>query len=196
MPAAMDQDQIMELTTSDEHTTSDMRTTSDKRPTGFRALLIGIDNYAHGGQTGFRNLSGCVADVNDMKDFLKETMKVSPSCITTLLNEEATRCNIIEKMKDLSIDNAIQPHDPILIYYAGHGAETSAPAGWHAGGPGVKIQMIVPYDFNPHASDENKGGIYDIVLAARLSVLAKAKGNNIVGTITAQLTDDANYFCL
>jgi hypothetical protein len=167
--------------------------TSEKR-TGFHALLVGIDRYTHGDQTGFRNLSGCVADVEDMRHFLVTTMNVPLTHIVTLINEEATRSRIIGEIEALAKeDNTIQRDDPILIYYAGHGAETPAPAGWPAGGPGVNIQMIVPHDFNPYSSDQNTGGIFDIILSARLSALAKAKGNNIVCTPQLSLLPTFTY---
>jgi hypothetical protein len=165
---------------------------SFKRPVkrqNFHALLIGIDKYAHEERTTFRNLTGCVADVKDMEQFLTDSMNVSPTNIVTLLDEVATRSRIIGEIEALAKeDNPIQRHDPILIYYAGHGAETPAPEGWPAGGPGVNIQMIIPHDFNPHSDDEHNGGILDIILSDRLSALATAKGNNIVSHLTTQLT--------
>jgi hypothetical protein len=77
----------------------------------------------------------------------------------------------------LIINLKIKRGDPILIFFAGHGAETDAPVGWEAGGP--KIQMILPQNYSADAGQEVHG-IPDRVVGALLNELAREKDNNIV----------------
>ncbi|KAI0309848.1 hypothetical protein OF83DRAFT_1071404, partial [Amylostereum chailletii] len=141
------------------------------------ALVIGIDEYY---DSRVKNLSGAVADAEDVETFLIETMNVSPSRITKLHNREATRENIKECIRGLATHPDIKKGDPILIFYAGHGSEAVPPRGWPAGGPNKKIQMLVPYDFIPSTVLSERGqGIPDITLSVLLTRIAKAKGDNI-----------------
>jgi len=64
-----------------------------------------------------------------------------------------------------------------LIFYAGHGAETNAPAGWESGGS--KIQMILPQNYSAKTGNEVHG-IPDYTIGKLLGDLAKEKGDNIV----------------
>jgi hypothetical protein len=95
--------------------------------------------------------------------------------ITTLYNADATRDNIKAKLRALVDDDMIQPGDPILIFFAGHGATAPAPKGWPTAGD--SIQMLVPHDFDPTGKS---GGLHDFNLNFLLREIASAKGNNIV----------------
>jgi hypothetical protein len=95
--------------------------------------------------------------------------------IATLYNADATRDNIKAKLRDLANDEMIQPGDPILIFFAGHGATAPAPEGWCTAGDSV--QMLVPHDFDPAGKS---GGLHDFNLNFLLREIADAKGNNIV----------------
>lgn len=109
-------------------------------------------------------------------------MSVPSSQIDTLFNHSATRRNIRDHFEALAINSCIQVGDPILIFYAGHGAETDPPKGWKSGGGShPKIQMLCPYDFVPSTNNSDDAqGIPDLTLATLLNQLAKAKGDNIV----------------
>ncbi|KAJ7431996.1 caspase domain-containing protein [Mycena galericulata] len=140
----------------------------------FSALVIGINNYKY-----IKPLNGCVADADNMVDYLTNTLGVSPSRITNLRNEQASRGAIKNSITALASDDSIRPGDPILIFFAGHGAKAKAPPRWTASDK-TRIQMILPVDFKPETNRvEDWQGIPDITLAALLSNLAKAKGDNI-----------------
>ncbi|SJL15630.1 uncharacterized protein ARMOST_19133 [Armillaria ostoyae] len=96
---------------------------------------------------GLRELHGAVADADAVYSFLSETLRVPENRIKNLRNEEATRATIEMEIMNLGGNPAIKEDDPILIYYAGHGAEANAPCGWPSANG--KIQMLVPHDFNP-----------------------------------------------
>ena len=121
-----------------------------------------------------------------MVDYLTNTLGVSPSCITNLRNEQASRRGIKKSIAALTLDDRIQPGNPILIFFAGHGAQAKAPH-WAAGSLApdrARIEMILPVDFKPETNEvEDWQGISDITLAALLSDLAKTKGDNIVRMI-------------
>lgn len=148
------------------------------RDPDFFALVIGINDYKH-----ISPLRGCVADADDMVDYLTNTLGVSPSRIINLRNEQASRREIKKSIAALASDDRIQPGNPILIFFAGHGAQVKAPH-WAAGSLApdqARIEMILPVDFKRETNVvEDWQGISDITLAALLSDLAKAKGDNIV----------------
>ncbi|CAG8784703.1 2927_t:CDS:2, partial [Acaulospora colombiana] len=111
----------------------------EQPPTLF-ALLIGIDKYLN---PQYR-LQGAVKDAKEMEDYLSTSF---PSAqIRSLHDEAATRKSIIREIDRLIQNPSIKRQDPILIFYAGHGGETTPPNGWtsHNG----KVQMLMPQDYD------------------------------------------------
>jgi len=143
---------------------------ADKSPSLF-ALIIGINKY-----TEVQQLAGAVADANAVQEYLESDLKVPKSQIWNLRDEEATRAEILQKLKDLQYHPHIKYGDPIVVFFAGHGSEAEAPAGWEA--EGRKIQMILPQNYSSEEGNEVHG-ITDRSLGVLLSDLAKVKGNNI-----------------
>lgn len=77
-----------------------------------RALCIGINDYP-----GDNNdLSGCINDANDWKDILSSR---EFSQITSLLDEEAVKNNIVTNIKSLLKQS--KSGDTAVITYSGHG---------------------------------------------------------------------------
>ncbi|KAK0234519.1 caspase domain-containing protein [Armillaria nabsnona] len=140
------------------------------------ALVIGIDKYF---SDRIRDLSGAVADANAVNEFLQETLGVPKGQIKILRNEEATRVTIETEIKDLGNNPAFKKDDPILIFYAGHGAEVKAPSGWPSANG--KMQMLVPHDFTTSGSDDSERGqgVLDMRLSHLLTDLAAKKSDNI-----------------
>ncbi|KAK0218650.1 caspase domain-containing protein [Armillaria fumosa] len=140
------------------------------------ALIVGIDKYL---SNGIRNLSGAVADADAVNDFLQKTLRVPKEQIKNLRNEEATRMTIETEINDLGKNPVIKKDDPILIFYAGHGAEANAPFEWPSANG--RIQMLVPHDFNSSgsASSERGQGVLDMRLSHLLADLAAKKSDNI-----------------
>lgn len=138
--------------------------------------MIGINDYKY-----VDKLHGAVADADAIANFLKTSLGVADDRIRNIRDEEATGSNIRDSIRFLASCDDIQEGDPILIYYAGHGAEADPPEGWPSDAD--KIQMLLPYDFCPDISTpEHEQGILDITLSILLSQLAKAKGDNIVSS--------------
>ena len=102
-------------------------------------MLIGIDAYPHVGP-----LSGCVNDLNAMKAWLERSFDDVYQVV--LKNDQATRANIFTELQNLAEDQNIQENDPVLIYFAGHGAEVKPLEEWNLPSK-RKLQMLLPYDF-------------------------------------------------
>ena len=98
-----------------------------------------------------------------------------------LENKDATQEAILAELRRLKIDPRIQPGDPILIFYAGHGSVAAIPEGWEAGGPNSNIQLTLPYDVYCQSGDKMIAPISDRTLGTLLEAISLEKGNNIVG---------------
>ncbi len=144
-----------------------------------RALLIGIDAYAH-----VKKLKGCVNDVLLMRSVLVDTFGFPEAQITPLANEQATRDAILGAF-DALID-ATGPDDVVVIHYAGHGSqmrdrEGDEPSGFDS--------TLMPWD-TARAPGENRD-ITDDEIHLKLAALgAKTPFTTIIvdachsGTIT------------
>ncbi|THU90069.1 hypothetical protein K435DRAFT_864623 [Dendrothele bispora CBS 962.96] len=146
------------------------------RPTpSIFALVIGINKYL---DPGIDNLYGAVADADSIRDFLVQDLGIPQKQIKDLRNEEATRNAIETEIQKLSNNPAIEINSAILIFYAGHGAQTRAPKDWPA--RDGMIEMLLPHDFALDGSDDDRGqGVLDVKLRYLLEELASKKGNNI-----------------
>ncbi|KAF5342908.1 hypothetical protein D9758_015402 [Tetrapyrgos nigripes] len=128
------------------------------RPSLF-ALIIGINEYV---DPGIKNLTGAVADADSVQDFLLKDIGVPQEQIKNLRNAEATRLAIETEIQNLSSSSAIEKNTPILIFYAGHGAQM--PAG-DLPATNEKIEMLIPHDFSLAGSEDEQGqGILDVKL--------------------------------
>ena len=87
-----------------------------------RALLIGIDDYDH--HTKFPRLKSAVRDTLKVRTKLKEFQFDD---VVTLLNNDATKQNILEKLEMMI--SATSPEGALFIYFAGHGEKLGTPEG-------------------------------------------------------------------
>lgn len=99
-----------------------------------------------------------------------------------LLNEDATRSSIIHELESLISNAQISTEDPVVVYFAGHGGEATAPPSW--GGGDAKAQMFLPHDYKPQADrlEDIKHGIPSRTIGILLENLANKIGDNIVST--------------
>ncbi|KAH7923100.1 hypothetical protein BV22DRAFT_1130887 [Leucogyrophana mollusca] len=139
------------------------------------ALIIGINKYK---SDGVPDLRGAIADADMVKDYLEKELCVPSTQIRNLRNSEGTRARILDEINAFVNDKRIQKGDPILIFYAGHGAESPSPPRWLTSSS--KTHHLVPYDY---ACEDEKGGtvpgIPDRTLGALLTCLAAETGDNI-----------------
>ncbi|HAS41069.1 MAG TPA: hypothetical protein DCS93_11345 [Microscillaceae bacterium] len=89
------------------------------------ALLVGINKY-HPQSVNINTLKACLNDVEAMQDLLEKQYAVPTTHIRTLLNEQATRKNIIQNFREHLTANADE-NTTVLFYYSGHGSRQSLP---------------------------------------------------------------------
>lgn len=115
-------------------------------PPGFsgqrRAVMIGI-NYV-GTQS---ELKGCIADVKNMMNYIKDVHGFTDSDITMLLDDgehtRPTRDNIMNAYAKVAAE--AQPGDVVFCHYSGHGSKLVDDNGDEADG---YDEALVPVDYN------------------------------------------------
>lgn len=100
-----------------------------------RALLIGIDAYAH-----LPQLQGCVNDVRMMREILLENFGFPEANITLLANEQATRDGILAAIDALIA--ATGNDEIVVVHYAGHGGQVTDLEGDEPSGLDSTLQPI------------------------------------------------------
>ena len=98
------------------------------------ALLIGIDGYKP--NRLYKDLKGCVRDINLVADYLLKTVKIpserifrltspNPEVAQTIATKdpEPTYANIVAKFD--AITEIAQPGEQVYIHYSGHGGRTT-----------------------------------------------------------------------
>jgi hypothetical protein len=96
------------------------------------ALIIGINKYKH-----INDLNYACNDAKGIASLLKEYYEFPAENITVLLDEEATKANIMSAFLKMANDN-IQVDDRIIVFYAGHGHTIQGRRG--------DIGYLVPFD--------------------------------------------------
>ncbi|MBL4656007.1 MAG: caspase family protein [Bacteroidia bacterium] len=79
----------------------------------YYSLVIGIDTY----KGEWEELNNAVNDANAINELLTDRYKLDHSIV--LLNEDATRSNIIKQLEWLVAN--VEKDDNVFIYYSGHG---------------------------------------------------------------------------
>ncbi|KAJ2926726.1 hypothetical protein H1R20_g10359, partial [Candolleomyces eurysporus] len=144
-------------------------TIEDKNPSPLWALIIGINEYQDSDR--MRKLKGATRDADAVNNYLQTDLRVPKDQIINLRNGSATRGEIITAFKELRNNPRIQPMDPILIYFAGHGGESG-----NSSAPNSKTQSLIPVDFSP---EKKVHPIPDRTVAALINGIAQKHGNNI-----------------
>eukprot|EP00672_Neobodo_designis_P013882 CAMPEP_0174856780 /NCGR_PEP_ID=MMETSP1114-20130205/36215_1 /TAXON_ID=312471 /ORGANISM="Neobodo designis, Strain CCAP 1951/1" /LENGTH=370 /DNA_ID=CAMNT_0016091585 /DNA_START=54 /DNA_END=1166 /DNA_ORIENTATION=- len=120
-------------------------TVMNPNPSGrTRAVLIGINYYGQKGE-----LSGCVNDVRQMKNFLvSQGFRDTPDCMQILTDDKSlqnaapTAGNIIAALQWLVKD--AQPGDSLFLHYSGHGGQLPDDNGDEEDG---YDETLVPVDY-------------------------------------------------
>ncbi len=98
------------------------------------ALIIGISKF----KDPSINLKYPAKDARDLYNFLLKQGNFAPDHVKLLLNEEATRENILSALGDKWLPRVANPNDLVVIYISSHGS----PAGMDVRG----VNYIVAYD--------------------------------------------------
>ncbi|MBD2512574.1 caspase family protein [Nostoc muscorum FACHB-395] len=132
----------------------------------FWALLVGIDCYLPNrlpDGASYKNLSGCVRDINHVEYFLKNTLKLPQAQITKLtastsdsLNQPKEALEVLPTYENIvtkfnQITDLAQAQDQVYIHYSGHGGRATTIYPDLKGNYGVD-ETLVPTDIgNPDA---------------------------------------------
>lgn len=99
------------------------------------AAVIGIDDYQK-----WPRLRYAANDAAGIRDTLIQKYKFKPENVFMLLNEQATRQNILSLLGDkLANQQMVKREDRVFVFYAGHGATRKLPSGRDLG-------YIIPVD--------------------------------------------------
>ncbi|MDP7028201.1 MAG: caspase family protein [Candidatus Marinimicrobia bacterium] len=90
------------------------------------ALIIGIDKYHN-----VQKLNYAVDDAESIKDILRDSYNFPSKNISILINEEATKPNILKSFSEIT-KNA-KENDRVLVFFAGHGETMDLPGGGEKG---------------------------------------------------------------
>lgn len=99
------------------------------------AAVIGVDNYQK-----WPKLRYAANDAKAVHDVLVQKYKFKPDHVFLLLNEQATRQNILSLLGDkLANPDMVKKEDRVFVFFAGHGATRKLPSGRDLG-------YIIPVD--------------------------------------------------
>jgi len=120
--------------------------TISKNPFGrkMHVLCVGIDYYL---SPDIPNLEGCQNDVEELGKLLKSKFDIPASQYKILVNEEATRENIIISFRRHF--SGLQDGDTALFYFSGHGSREPTTQAFIDAGydvPGGEIETMMPYN--------------------------------------------------
>ncbi|KAK0234437.1 hypothetical protein EDD85DRAFT_82937 [Armillaria nabsnona] len=138
----------------------------------FWAVIIGIDKYKH------YPLKGCVSDALSIQDYINKDLGVPQDHIHLLLDESATRANIVNTLCGLYSDNRILHGDVILIYFAGNGSSYPDPKDQDIC-PDDAIDVLCPIDRGNEVDGTVVPDISDQEFNSILSVISSVKGHRI-----------------
>ena len=141
----------------------DPETTASAPERGRRALLVGIDEYAH-----VHPLVGPVNDARAVKSFISGHLGYSDRDIRMLLDSEATRDNILDAFEDWLIDGTVEG-DQVFVFFSGHGFRQPDQNGDEAD---RYDETLVPVDVRLAADGAFSGMITDDEIAVLMNRLA------------------------
>ena len=99
------------------------------------AAIVGIDDYQK-----WPKLRYAANDAQGVRDLLIQKYKFKPENVFVLLNQEATRQNILSLLGDkLANADMVKREDRVFVFFAGHGATRKLPSGRDLG-------YIIPVD--------------------------------------------------
>ncbi len=152
-------------------------TSGPARPDGSsrrgRALLIGIERYRQ-----VNSLLGTVNDARAMKGFVSARMGFEESDIKLLLDDEATRDNILRAIEEWLIAGTREGQD-VFLYFSGHGSQQGDDNADESDG---LDETLVPVDATVGEDRIVRGMIADDEIAA---LLARLSGRRVHVVIDA-----------
>lgn len=125
------------------------------------ALVVGISKF----DRSSLNLKYAAKDAEDFKDFLINKCHFAPDHILSLINERATRNNILEVLGDSWLPRVAIESDLVVIFFSSHGS----PSDMDVAG----VNYLVTYDTNPEKLFTTGISIQNLANTIRERVKAK-----------------------
>jgi tetratricopeptide (TPR) repeat protein len=132
------------------------------------AVIIGISKFANPSY----NLQFAAKDASDFRDYLVNSGNFKADHILTLLDQQATRANIMRAFGSKWLPNLVEPGDMAVVYISTHGT----PAAQDSGGR----NYIVAYDTD--ANDLYASGVDMDELARRIKEIKTDRAVIILDT--------------
>lgn len=104
-----------------------------------KAVLVGINDYR-----GISDLNGCINDVTNMRDILRNYFGFSNSQIRVVTDSRATKAGILSRLQWLVKDATAG--DFLVFHYSGHGSQIRDRDGDEL--EDGMDELICPHDFN------------------------------------------------
>lgn len=152
-----------------------------------RVLLIGIDDYQF-----VNDIVGCTNDVNLLKDHLIAEFGFTEETFITLINDQATRENILNELNKLVEDT--YPGEMCFIGFSGHGTQMIDRNGDESDG---QDEAIAPYDteikdgeFRNIISDDELEPIFEKLSSRRTVILFDCCHS---GTLSRGINEKGKY---
>jgi hypothetical protein len=114
---------------------------------GKKALCVGINKFKHFPHFA---LNGCVNDAKDMGAVLKELMGFRAADIMTLTDANATKANIMARLKSMVADAKAGKINHIVFSFSSHGTQTTDLDGDE---PEGMDEAFVPFDIAQKGND-------------------------------------------
>ena len=110
---------------------------AEKIPTGDKwCLCVGISNF----KDTTINLKYSAKDATDFKNFLISKGHFKPDHVKLLVDESATRQNLIDQLGDGWLANHVKPEDLVVVYISSHGSQATDETNG--------VNFLVTYDTN------------------------------------------------
>lgn len=106
-----------------------------------RAVLVGVDVYE---RSDVPPLRGCVNDVVLVRQVLKQYLGVPNENIRLVVNDRATKANIVQRLQRLILD--AEDGDVLVFYFSGHGSQIRDRDGDEL--TDALDELICPYDMD------------------------------------------------
>ncbi|KAI0345835.1 hypothetical protein BDW22DRAFT_918043 [Trametopsis cervina] len=115
-------------------------------------------------------------DAGRIEHYLKVTLGVPTSRITSLQDQEATRAAILKALLDLIDEPQVSSNDPILVYFAGLGGTASA----GSASDEYEVECLLPFDYRSIVKNgEEVHGIPSYTFLNIVERIAAVKSHNI-----------------
>ena len=142
------------------------------------ALLIGINNYP-----AYRNLKGCVTDVDLQYHLLVHRFGFNPADIVKISDDEPLKPNretILSTFQEHLIDQA-KPGDVVVFHFSGHGSRVFDPNPIYA--DSQLNGTIVPNDMPPGPGMPNHGTVPDIMARTLFLLMRSLQTENVTAIL-------------